>query len=396
MRLTTQTIKGLKPIQRRQEVKDDGCPGLYLLVQPSGAKGWAVRYTIGNRVLKKTLGGFPDFSLADARAEAAIIRELVRSGRDPRDVERTARAEAERQRADTFGRLVERFLADCRELRSHKEVEATLRPIVAEWQDRPLASIHRRDVIDIIDRVKLTRGDYAAGKTLAWVRRAFNYAIGKALIETSPVTRVEPPVRAKARERVLSDSELRRLWVAAEARPYPFGPYLQLLTLTGARRTEVATLRWADIDCAACWIVIPADRFKADRPHLIPLSRQSLAVIDRLPQFGGPFVFSTRGGQKPISGFSKAKRAFDALLDPPFDYDLHDLRRTCRTGLARLRVPESTAERCLGHTLRGIERHYNMHSYRDEKAQALQMWADHVSRIVEGDAATNNVVMMVR
>jgi hypothetical protein len=108
------------------------------------------------------------------------------------------------------------------------------------------------------------------------------------------------------------------------------------------------------------------------------------------------FVFSTCGGRKLISGFSKLKRDFDALLDPPIDYDLHDLRRACGTGLVRRRVPESTAERCLGHMPRGIERHYNMHQYADEKRRALQLWADHITRMVEGDAGAGNVITMVR
>jgi integrase len=230
--------------------------------------------TIGSLVLKKTLGRFPEVSLAEARAEAARVLDVVRSGSDPRDLERIAKAEAERRRADTFGRLAERFLVDCRQLRSLKE-EATLRPVLAEWQDRSLTSIHRRDVIDIIDKVRASCGDYAARKTLAWVRRALNYAMGKALIESSPVSRVEPPARVRARGRVLSDNELRRLWIAAEARPYPFGRYPQLLVFTGARRTELATLRWSDIDLVERSIIVPAERFKTGRPHLIPLSRQA-------------------------------------------------------------------------------------------------------------------------
>jgi cell pole-organizing protein PopZ len=114
--------------------------------------------TIGSLVLKKTLGRFPEVSLAEARAEAARVLDVVRSGSDPRDLERIAKAEAERRRADTFGRLAERFLVDCRQLRSLKEVEATLRPVLAEWQDRSLTSIHRRDVIDIIDKVRASCG----------------------------------------------------------------------------------------------------------------------------------------------------------------------------------------------------------------------------------------------
>jgi integrase len=157
---------------------------------------------------------------------------------------------------------------------------------------------------------------------------------------------------------------------------------------------ELATLLWTDVDLAEKTIVIPAAKYKTGKAHLVPLSRQSVALVESLPRLG-PFVFTGRGEQA-MRGFHTRKEKIDALIDPPIDYDLHDLRRTVRTGLARLRVAESTAERCLGHTARGIERHYNMHGYRDEKAQALQAWADHVTRIVSGEAAVGNVVTMVR
>jgi integrase len=106
------------------------------------------------------------------------------------------------------------------------------------------------------------------------------------------------------------------------------------------------------------------------------------------------FVFSSRGG-KPIAAFTSLKAKIDALLDPPIDYNLHDLRRTCRTGLSRLRVPPHIAERVLGHAQDRIQRTYDVHSYVDEKRQALQLWADHVSRLVEGDAAAGKVVTMM-
>ena len=111
-----------------------------------------------------------------------------------------------------------------------------------------------------------------------------------------------------------------------------------------------------------------------------------MALLESLPRLS-EYVFTGRGEQQAMRGFHTRKAKVDVLLDPPFEYQLHDLRRTCRTGLARLRVPESTAERCLGHTTRGIERHYNMHRYADEKRQALQLWADHITRIVDGEAA---------
>jgi integrase len=146
-------------------------------------------------------------------------------------------------------------------------------------------------------------------------------------------------------------------------------------------------MRWTDVDFAEKTIVIPGGRYKTTRPHLVALSRQALALLEGLPRFTGPFVFSTTGGEKAIGGFGWMKRNIDALLDPPIDYDLHDLRRTCRTGMARLRVADHVAAWVLGRSVGGIQRVYNLHGYLDEKRQALQLWADHVEAVVTGRRA---------
>ena len=391
MRLTTQTIKGLRASDRRQEIRDDQSRGLYLLLQPSGVKSWAVRYTINGKVLKKTLGTYPEVGLAEARAEAGRVFDCVRTGTDPRDVARIAKAKADASRSNTFGAMTQRFIADCGDLKSVREIEGILRPVITKWRDCPLDGIRRRDVIELIDEVKAARGPYAAGKTLAWVRRAFNWAVGKALIETSPVTQVEPPVRIKARERALSDAEIPAAWNVAEAIGYPFGPFVRLLLLTACRRGEIAGLRWSEIDLDRSTITIPSERYKTGRTLVVPLSRMTRQVIDDLPHFTeGDFVFSTTGGRRPISGFSKMMERFDAALAKhckgegvaPFDFDPHDLRRTVRTNMSALRVPPHIAEACLGHVVTGIQKHYDRWTYLDEKGEAFELWAGKVERLI--------------
>ncbi len=394
MKLTTKTIQALQTTDRRQEIKDDGCRGLYLLVQTSGAKGWAARYFLDGRVRKATLGAFPAMGLAEARAAAGKVFEQLADDIDPREAERQAAAEAKAARTRTFGALARRFIADCAHLKSARAIASTLKPVIAEWEDRPIAGLRRRDAVALFDTIKAARGPMAATTTHTWLRRMLNWCIERDEIEASPIARMKPPAPVRARERTLSDHEVRRLWAACDERPHPFGRYMQLLLLTACRRMELATLLWSDVDVAEKTIVIPASRYKTGKAHLVPLSRQAVALLESLPRLG-QYVFTGRGEQA-MRGFHTRKEKIDALIDPPIDYDLHDLRRTVRTGLARLRVPESTAERCLGHTTRGIERHYNLHQYADEKRQALQAWADHISRIVEGGAAAGNVVTMLR
>ena len=399
MKLSTKTVQALRPTDRRQEIKDDGCRGLYLLVQPSGSKAWAVRYSLDGKLRKATVGSFPQMGLAEARAAAGNIFEQLAGDVDPREAERQAAADAKAARARTFGKIARRFLdTGCDHLRpgSKRNIESALRLVIAEWQDRPIATIKRRDAIELMDRIKTERGPGAATKAQAWLRRVFNWMLEKDEIEASPIAGMKAQARLQPRDRALSDDEVRRLWIACDQRPFPFGRYMQLLLLTGCRRSELATMRWSDVDFGEKTIVIPADRYKTGKAHLIPLSRQALAIVKELPRVDDVYVFAGRGGGKPLAAFTSLKAKIDALLHPPIDYNLHDTRRTCRTGLSRLRVPPHVAERVLGHAQQGIERVYDVHSYRDEKAQALQMWADHIIRTVEGDAATNNVVTMVR
>jgi integrase len=266
--------------------------------------------------------------------------------------------------------------------------------VILAWEGRPLATIRRRDIIEIVDGIKFARGPYAAVNTQAWIKRCLNWCVEKAELEVSPAAGLRRPAPARIRERALSNDEVRRLWAACGEAGFPFGPFVQLLLLTACRRGELATLQWTDVDLAERTIVIPGARFKNGKPHLIPLSRQALALVEALPRFSGPYVFSTPGSEKQLGGFHWRQGKLDAFLDPPLDaWSLHDLRRTTRSGLARLRVPESVAERVLGHTVRGLERTYNLHNYADEKRQALQQWADHITRLIDGEAADNVVAI---
>jgi hypothetical protein len=167
--LSTKSIQALRPTDRRQEIKDAGCRGLYLLIQVSGAKGWAVRYFMDGKLRKATLGVWPRMGLAEARVAAGKIFEQLAGNIDPREAERQAAAAAKASRARTFGVITQRFLADCEHmrLRSVRNIQSALRPVIAEWQDRPIASIRRRDVIELVDAIKRERGPGAATKAQA-------------------------------------------------------------------------------------------------------------------------------------------------------------------------------------------------------------------------------------
>jgi integrase len=163
-------------------------------------------------------------------------------------------------------------------------------------------------------------------------------------VEFNPFAGMRPPVTKKPRDRVLKRGEIADLWVSWDGAGYPFGALQKLLLLTGQRRGEVAEMCWSEVDFETATWTIPAARSKSNREMLVPLSDLAVELLESSPRF----------------------------------WRLHDLRRTCRTGLARLGVAEIVAERCLNHAPKGLSAVYNVHEYQDEKREAFQKWADEV------------------
>jgi integrase len=255
--------------------------------------------------------------------------------------------------------------------------------------------IKRSDVTPIWD--KLQTRPAIARLTHATLRKLFRWAVGRGDLDRSPLEGVEAPPPVPARERVLSDGEIALIWSGCDELDYPFAGLFRLLLLTGQRREEVASLQWAELSRDEALWVLPSNRSKNKKLHLVPLSSLSLKLLDELA--GGDrwpakgLVFSTTG-KTPVSGFSKAKRRLDeyilsragegALLEP---WRLHDLRRTVATGLQRLGVRFEVTEAVLNHvsgSRAGIAGVYQRHDWREEKKRALDAWAAHVNQVAHG------------
>ena len=158
-------------------------------------------------------------------------------------------------------------------------------------------------------------------------------------------------------------------------------PLVNMLLLTAQRRDEVATMRWADVEPESKLWTIPREQTKADRAHEVPLSPLALEILEALPRFSGPYIFTTMGGERPVSGFSKGKKGLEELSGLT-DWRLHDLRRTGATNMARLGVPGSTIGRVLNHAQRGVTAIYDRHSYLPEKHHALDIWSSKLASII--------------
>jgi integrase len=392
MRLTVKAVEAMRPATDRREIPDDYMAGLYLVIQPSGARSWAVRYRHQGVSRKHTLGSYPAIDLKAARGLAGKALRAVAEGRDPGREKILARS----AKADSVEHIVEEFLERhvrrSTRPRTAQEYERLLRQhVLPHWRGRMVHEITRRDVLNALDRVVDRGAPIVANRVLAVVRKFFNWCVARDIIVTSPCVGVKAPTVERSRDRVLSDEELRLVWKAADKAGYPFGPLVQMLALTGQRRDEVAKIKWEELDFEQRLWTLPRERVKADRSHEVPLSDAALGVLNAVPRHtDSPLVFTVNGASA-VSGYSKAKYRLDALLpaDMP-SWRLHDLRRTCATGLAKLGVPVHVTEAVLNHKsgkISGIAAVYNRHDYKNEKIQALDAWGRHLDMLVTGKPA---------
>jgi integrase len=390
--LTTRTVESVRASDQRREIPDGLLRNLYLIVQPSGSKSWAVRYRHNSTTRKHTIGTYPALDLAHARDAAAKALRAVQEGRDPGQEKQQARSES----SDTVGAVVAEFIkAHVKRNNRASTAEATERlfnlHVLPHWRDRPIRSISRRDIHGILDRVIAGGSPVAANRTFGAIRKLFGWALSRDIVETLPTAGVERPTKEKARDRVLTDSELRSVWRAATKVGFPFAQLVQLLVLTGCRRSEIAGLRWSEIveilpDLAV--IVLPAERTKNGVQHEIPLSAAAIAILKSLPRTNGSAFVLTTNGEAASSDFGKKKRKLDALL--PSDmapWRLHDIRRSVATGMAKLGISLPVIEKCLNHvggSFGGIVGVYQKHEFSEEKRHAFDAWAAFVSDLVSG------------
>jgi integrase len=266
---------------------------------------------------------------------------------------------------------------------------------------KSIYQLRRRDIVEMLDEIEDEHGPVMADRTLAHVRKAFNWAAARDDVFVPPIVRgmARTKTSERARRRVLDDQEVRDLWEALDAAavPAPFIPLVRTLLLVGQRREEVAQLRWEEI-AGNVWS-IPRERRKKGDGQTVPLTDITLQLLGE-PQKG--YVFSTTGGRKPFSGFSKAKRALDAAIgdlrkreerDAMAPWVLHDLRRTARSLMSRAGVSADVAERVLGHVIPGVRGIYDRHPFITEKRDALERLAALVARIIKPPETIGTAVM---
>jgi integrase len=353
---------------------------------------------------RTAIGLHGPLTVENARDAAADLYEAVRKGRDPIEEQKAATERG----GDTIENVIEEFLARYMASKRHapRYIEETRRNldkhVLARWRGRHLRGITRRDVIELLDGIVDQGKPVAANRTLAAVRKLFNWALQRGIIEASPVALVEMPGPERQRERTLAAGEIRAVWDAAGQLGYPFGHFFQMALATGQRREEVARMRWADIDEGERTWTLSGEMTKPGRAHVVPLSQRALEILAEakgaahllyaVPESAklGTYVLTTRA-DRPISGYSKAKARLDKVvattrkeegLDALDAWTIHDLRRTVGTGLGKLGVSRFIIARILNHADRTVTGIYDRHEYMEEKRRALEAWGTYLANLI--------------
>jgi integrase len=357
IKLTDAAVSRIKPPPSgRDEYSDSVLPGFRLRVTETGIKSFSLVTRYGDNQVRVNCGRFPVVSLAEARQAARDALAAIAQGEDPREVRR--------QRMARTGNLVEDVVADF----MTRHVDRNTRPnsaadtrrkfdtyVLPRWRGRTVQSITRRDVLNLLDDIVDEGKTIAANRVLASVRKFFNWALERDILDASPAAAVKAPTKEYDRDRVLTDDELINIWNGCDEMGYPFGLFIRMLLATAQRRNEVAMMRWSDIDLETGVWTLPREIVKADRSHEVPLSSLAIAILKSIPEIDD-FVFSSgRKAGRPISGFSRAKKRIDKLSAVE-NWRIHDLRRSAASNMARLGVAPFTISRVLNHAEGGVTR----------------------------------------
>lgn len=420
-RITKRAIEGLiasaEQLGKPQFLWDAEIKGFGIKASPKGACSYVVQKSIGGREGKDqrvTIGHYPTKHIDEARDEARKAVSNVHDGGDIAEARRQVKqAQKDRLSTELLATFEVYLTKRATPGRYWPEVESLFKnAIIPELGERtPVQAISKRDIRSLIDAKEAKHPD-AARNWFSHLRPFFKWCVERDLIPFSPMDTLTPPALAGARDRILTEDELKVFWKATEAIGYPFGPFYQLLLLTAQRREEVAAMTWPEMKLGKTegeWI-IPKERTKNGKEHLVHLSPSVVSILYGLPTIS-KFVFTTNG-TAPISGYSKAKAKLDKLIaaecasvaagqSPDFrqqifqsEWRVHDLRRTAASGMAELGFQPHIVERVLNHisgAQGGLVGVYQRFEYADERQKAVEAWSNKLSSLLTHSSRENVV-----
>jgi integrase len=373
--LTDISVKRLKaPASGQVTFWDANLDNFGCRISQGGSRTFIVLLGSGRRY---TIGRYPIITLQDARTEAKRIlaQRTLGSHRSP---------------AITFKDALDLFITTHCEQHNKpstaKETERTLRNhFLKTLRSRSLSQITTHHLSAVIDRLVFEQHPSAANHAFTAIRTFFRWAVRRRYIPHSPCEGMRLPTRPRQKDRVLDDADLGSVWRAAEEYGYPFGTIVQLLLCTAQRRGEISSLKWNYLNFDNRTITLPDT--KNNRPHTFPLGDRALRILQNVPKLESDYLFPARGkNDRPFIGWSKGKKALDKKCG--VDYDLHDLRRTAASGMAKLGVQLHVISKLLNHVsgtaaISGVSAVYNRHAYMDEMRVAVNAWEAHLTAVLK-------------
>jgi integrase len=380
IKLTSAFIASAKaePRAERSIYWDESLPSFGLQVTATGAKSFVCQYRAGRRSRRLSIKA--RLSLSEARKEAKAILGRVAKGHDPLSERRKQEAAATNTLQSTCEAY---FKREGKKLRTMSERERTLARLVdPRLGARQIDDIRRSEIVRLLDHIEDTSGAVMADRTLAYLRRVMSWHAGRSDDFRSPIVRgmARTKPSERARERILSDDEFRKVWAAAENTGNTFGPLVRFILATAARKSEAAHMLRSEV-VDDIWTV-PARRSKGKRDHDVPLSPLAQSILAAVPVINESDRVFTHDGRTFIGNFSKAKKKLDKASGV-VGWTLHDLRRSSRSLLSRAGVDSNVAERCIGHAVGGVKGVYDRFGYADEKRQAFAALASLIERILD-------------
>lgn len=392
--LTVKRLESLKPESKRIEYWDKSLPGFGVRITSKGDKSFCIMYRIGGKLRRMTLGEYPVLKLSKARDRAKDALELVRQGIDPVE-ERKRREEAEvarRIEGFTFQALSKQYLDEhVSKLDSAYEVKRSFKVyLIPQFGKTKARELKRTSIRDYLDNMARTR-PVMANRCLAYIRKMYNWALSKDLVEFNPCLRIPRPGKEHERDRVLSEVEIKAIWKALDNEKPIMAATFRLRLLTAQRGGEVHSMRWRDID--GDWWTIPAEFSKNGLSHRVPLSLQTQRIIEQVRAITEEQDKKV-GRKRSEWVFPNPKRRKDHIYEVQKlaqrvrktskidDFRAHDFRRTAASMMAGMGIPRLTISKILNHVEPGVTAVYDRHSYDKEKQEALNAWGARLSRIV--------------
>jgi integrase len=409
MRLTAAITRALAlpPGKLDHVFFDSDLPGFGLRVRATGAKTWMVQYAIAGRTRRIVLGSTAVLDPGKARETAKDLLAKIRLGADPAREKTEARTRA----AETFGVLLPRFLDRQRARLKPRSLVGVIRHLAKHAKplhSHAVEAIDRRTIATRLAEITKASGPAESNRVRNSLSAYFTWLAREGYVENNPVAFTNKAVENGPRDRVPTDAELATIWCAVGDDPH-YGAIVKLLMLSGARRDEIASLCWSEVDFDAATITLPPARTKNKREHVIPLSELALAILKaqplRLEADGTPRDLIFGHGKRGYQGWSASKVKLDARIaatrqGEPLDWRLHDFRRSLSTALhERFSVPPHVVEATLGHAgghKGGVAGIYNKALYLDERRRALERWAEHIKAIVSRKPGKAKVVHLRR